>query len=142
MADGDGGRSAILGGPSDAARAFQPQGTRGYSSQAVERRAACWRDGRIRRRRAGLAEDAYRRPGHRRTRLALDRAAGQCRSGPALATAELDRIFQTEGLRIVVISKSLGITRPGGDRSQCLFDVFTAHMIFQLVEEPAFGRDV
>ncbi len=61
---------------------------------------------------------------------------------PPAYTGKSGRIFQAEGAGIVVIGEDFGVASPGDHRAQRLLRVFGAHVIFQLVEEPALRRDV
>src|SRR4029077_2795456 len=55
---------------------------------------------------------------------------------------DLGRVFQAEHAGIVVISERFGVTAPRGHGAQRVLGVVRAHVVFQLVQKPAFRRRV
>src|SRR3954471_19374116 len=74
--------------------------------------------------------------------MALANSEWRRESKALLATCSSRRIFQAEGLRLVIIGEGFRKTSPGGDRAQSLLCGLRIHVVLELVEEAAFRRRV
>src|SRR5436189_5719936 len=59
-----------------------------------------------------------------------------------LVTRSSRRMFEAEGLRLVIVGKGFRKTSPAGDRAQSLLCGRRIHVVLELVEEAAFRRHV